>query len=76
MIRPGAKPGMLMVYRFKYFDRDRQAFVEAAHLATDKAIREFGGLPIPGSALAVEASRVGRSGVVLRDAERVPASAR
>jgi hypothetical protein len=60
---------MLMVYRFKYFDRDRKAFVMAGHLATDKAIREFGGLPIPGSALVVEASRVGRSGVVVQAAE-------
>ena len=58
----------IVVHRFKYFDRERNVLVESEDLATEKAIRELGGVLIPDTAVAVHDSRVSRSGILIREA--------
>jgi hypothetical protein len=59
---------MVLVYRFRYFDRAQGKLVEAPDMATDSAIRELGAVHVPGSGVMVDESRVSRMGIVRRPA--------
>lgn len=56
----------LTVFRFRYFDRARGAWIEAPDLATQKAIADVGGVVVPDSGEEVEPGLVSMSGLVIR----------
>jgi hypothetical protein len=64
---------MIVVYRFRFFDKAKGKLVEAEDMATDKAIRQLDGVRIPGSEKSVEASRVSRLGLLTRPRADNPA---
>jgi hypothetical protein len=57
---------LIVVSRFMFYDREKGDLVEALDMGTDKAIRELGGVVIPGSSIVVDESRVGRAGLLIR----------
>lgn len=56
---------VVMVYRFKYFDRESKAFKDADDFATADAIREMGAIILPDTGTVVDRSRVSRRGLVV-----------
>ncbi|HUP29612.1 MAG TPA: hypothetical protein VM122_05525 [Usitatibacter sp.] len=58
---------LITVYRFKYLDPLSKTLLEARDYATDKAIRELGGVKLENTGIAVDDSRVGRSGILIQD---------
>ena len=58
---------MVKVYRFQYSRTG--AMLESTDYATEKAIREMGGTPIPETELEVDDGRVGFAGLLKVETE-------
>ena len=55
------------VYQFEYFDRESRTFIVANDLATEAAIKSFGGVVLRATAQVVDESAVAAvSGIVRR----------
>ena len=54
---------IIVVHRFRYFDKAKGKLVEAVDMATDKAIRRLDAVRIPGTEKPVDASCVTRLGL-------------
>lgn len=55
------------VYKFKFFDRASLSWHTADDMATESAIKAMGAVAIAGSAVEMDAARVGAAGLVIRD---------
>ena len=51
------------VYRFEYLDRVTRSFKVSEDFATEEAIKQMGGIPIPDSVKQVPADEVAFSGI-------------
>ena len=54
----------VVVSKFRYYNRAEQTWVEAPDYATAKAIKTMGGIPVVGTEILVDESRVSFSGIV------------
>jgi len=55
---------LVPIYRFEYFDEQRDAWVVHPHYATDEVIAHLGGRRLPQSEALVNPSRLDRNGFV------------
>jgi hypothetical protein len=57
---------MVLVYRFKYWSRTQNEYLEADDFATQKAIHEIGARLLSGTAKAVHPSLISRAGYLIK----------